>query len=114
MDLAVAQVARASRAAFVQQHAAWATSVRVLDCDLVAISMRDRYHAEVVAQLSWQRVDESETRLTQLTQKWADDHGTWLLETEERAGGDVGLLGEKATALKPPAEHVQFRTITIR
>ena len=114
MDLALAQVSRAARAAFVRQHAAWASGVRVLDCELVGFSMRDRHHADIVAQLSWQRADESETRLTQLAQRWTDDHGTWLLETEQRAGGDVGLLGENATAVKPPAEHVQFRTITIR
>ena len=53
-------------------------------------------------------------RSTELVQHWTDHKGTWLLETEERARGDVGLLGEPTTVVRPTATGAQFETITIR
>ena len=68
----------------------------------------------MVLAVSWHRVDESEMRVTHVAQRWGDHRGAWLLDSEERAGGDVGLLGEAATVLRPAARTVQFETITIR
>jgi hypothetical protein len=77
--------------------------------------MRDKEHADVSIAVGWQRITESEMRSTQIAQKWNDQRGHWVLETEERTGGDVGLLGEQVAVIRPPSgQDVQFRTITIR
>jgi hypothetical protein len=114
MDMALERVSREDREAFVRRHAAWGTTVRIVDCDILGVRLTDREHAEVTLAVSWQRVDESEMRVTHLAQHWRDRKGAWLLDSEERAGGDVGLLGEQAKVLRPSARPVQFETITIR
>jgi hypothetical protein len=114
MDVAASQVSQDAHGAFVRQHAAWGNTLRVLDCELMALRLREKDHAEVVVSVSWQRVDEVETRVTQVAQRWKDDSGSWRLENEERSRGDVGLLGEPVTLVPPPAGPSQFRTITIR
>jgi hypothetical protein len=113
MDVAAGQVGRDAHDAFVRQHASWGTNVRVLDCELTALRLRSKDRAEVMLSVSWQRIDESETRITQVAQRWHDDGG-WRLENEERARGDVGLLGEPSAVVAAPAAPAQFRTITIR
>jgi hypothetical protein len=113
LDLASGQVGGNSHEAFVRQHASWGNSLRVLDCELMAMRIREKNHAEVLLSVNWQRVDETETHVTQVAQRWHDDGG-WRLENEERAHGDVGLLGETATIVPPPPAPAQFRSITIR
>lgn len=114
MEVAAGQVSQNGHGAFVRQHAAWGNTLRVLDCELLALRLREKDHAEVVVSVSWQRVDETETRVTQVAQLWKDDSGSWRLESEERSRGDVGLLGEPVTVVPAPAGPTQFRTITIR
>ena len=64
--------------------------------------------------VGWQRPEESEMRTTTVTQRWKDHRGTWLLEHEERASGDVGLLGEPTLVVRPPAQRdVQFEAVRI-
>jgi hypothetical protein len=115
MDVAMESVTRAERDQFVKRHARWGTGIRILDCELVGVSIRDKDHADVSLAVGWQRVEESEVRSTQIAQKWKDEKGTWVLASEERASGDVGLLGEHVAVIRPPSgQDVQFRTITIR
>jgi len=114
MDVALERVSREERDKFLRRHAAWGTSVRIVDCDILGVRLTDKDHAEVMMSVSWHRVDESEMRVTQIAQHWQDRRGAWLLDSEERAGGDVGLLGEPTTALHPSTRPVQFETITIR
>jgi hypothetical protein len=113
-DVALERVNRDEREPFLRRHAAWGSALRIVDCDIVGMRLTDREHAEVMLSVSWHRVDESEMRLTQVAQRWRDHRGAWLLDSEERASGDVGLLGEPATVLRPSARPVQFETITIR
>jgi len=114
MDVAVERVSRTGRDQFVRQHASWGSSVRIVDCDILGLRLRDKEHAEVTLAVNWQRLDDSEMRATQIAQHWQDHRGAWLLETEERTGGDVGLLGEPTTVVRPAPTNVQFETITIR
>jgi len=113
-DMALERVSRDERDRFLRRHAAWGTAVRIVDCDILGVRLTDREHADVMLAVSWHRVDESEMRVTHVAQRWGDHRGAWLLDSEERAGGDVGLLGEPATVMRPAAGPVQFETITIR
>ena len=70
MDMALERVSREDREAFVRRHAAWGTTVRIVDCDILGVRLTDREHAEVTLAVSWQRVDESEMRVTHLAQHW--------------------------------------------
>jgi hypothetical protein len=115
MDLALERVGRADREQFAKRHAQWGTGIRILDCEVVGIAIRDKEHADVSVAVGWQRVTESDLRSTQIVQKWKDQSGNWVLVGEERTGGDVGLLGESVAVVRPAAgQDVQFKAITIR
>jgi hypothetical protein len=114
MDIALERVSREDRDAFLKRHAAWGSTVRIVDCDIMGVRLTDKDHAEVALTVSWQRVDESEMHVTQIAQRWRDRKGAWVLASEERAGGDVGLLGEATTVIRSNNRPVQFETITIR
>jgi len=114
MDVAVERVSKTGRDQFSRQHAGWGGSIRIVDCDILGLRLRDKEHADVALAVNWQRIDDSEMRSTELVQHWTDHKGTWLLETEDRARGDVGLLGEPTTVIRPTATGAQFETITIR
>ena len=114
MDVAAAHVSRAGREPFARQHAAWGNRVSIVDSEVIGLRLRDKEHADVTVTVNWQRVDESEMRTTQLMQHWRDHEGAWLLETQERSSGDVGLIGEPTTSVPPSGGAVQFETITIR
>jgi hypothetical protein len=114
MDMALERVSRTSRDEFIRKHAAWGSSIRIADCDLSSVRLLDKEHAAVTVTVSWQRVDESELRGTQITQKWRDQRGRWLLESEERIAGDIGLLGEPTTVVRAAQTRTQFESINIR
>jgi len=114
MDVALERVSRTGRDRFIREHATWGSSVRIVDCDIVGMRLQDKEHADVMLAVSWNRLDQSEMRVTQVAQHWSDHRGAWLLDTEERAGGDVGLLGEATTVVRPNPGSVQFESITIR
>jgi hypothetical protein len=113
MDLAMERVSYASRDEFMRKHAGWGSAIRIADCDLSGMRLTDREHAQVTLTVSWQRIDESELRGTQIAQKWRDHRGKWLLESEERIAGDIGLLGEPTTVVRAPQTRTQFESITI-
>jgi hypothetical protein len=114
MDAALERVSNDGRADFMRKHAAWGGAVRVADCDLSGLRFIDKEHAEVMLTVSWQRIDESDLRGTQIVQKWKEASGKWLLESEERVAGDVGLLGEATTVVRATPSRTQFESIIIR
>jgi len=114
MDMAMERVSRASRDEFTRKHAGWGSAIRIADCDLSGLRLLDKDHAAVTLTVSWQRIDESDLRGTQIAQKWRDDHGRWLLDSEERIAGDFGLFGEPTTVVRASPTRTQFETITIR
>jgi hypothetical protein len=114
MDIAMERVSKTGRDQFTLKHAGWGGAIRIVDCDILGLRLRDKEHADVALAVNWQRIDDSEMRSTQIAQHWKDHHGAWLLETEERSSGDVGLLGEPTTVMRPTRSGAQFETITIR
>ena len=115
MGMAIERVSPSERQPFIKRHARWGTAIRIVDCEVLGIALRDRDRADVTLSVGWQRVEESEMRSTQIAQKWKSEKGNWLLSGEERMGGDVGLLGEQVDVIRPPSgQDAQFRTITIR
>jgi hypothetical protein len=113
MDMALERVSHKSRDEFIRKHAAWGSAIRIADCDLSSMRLTDKESASVTLTVSWQRMDESELRGTQIAQKWKDHHGRWLLESEERVAGDFGLLGEPTTVVHAPPTRTQFESIVI-
>src|SRR5262245_22215158 len=63
-DMALERVGRDERERFLRRRAAWGSALRIVDCDIVAMRLTDRNHADVMLAVSWQRVDESEMRVT--------------------------------------------------
>ena len=118
MELAAEQVApgEKNQAAFVEHHSGWGGRIRVADAELVGVKMvKKDEEADISVKVSWFRLDEEELRQTTIKQKWTAKYGGWLLASETRADGDVGLLGEKVQQPDdaPPRENMHFPTIHI-
>lgn len=114
MDVAAEHTADSHRSAFLASRADWGKDVRVVDVELAQLDAPDSEKAEVIVDVSWLRMDENLLRSTRLRQNWENPGGGWRLSAEERIGGDVGLLGESVTILRPDARDAQFPTKTIR
>lgn len=112
MDVALEHVAADARQEFFKQHASWGRSVRIVDVEIAGMNLREKDEADVFLTVSWQRADEAELRLTHVAQRWRDDRG-WRLRSEERKGGDYGLLGEATVVMEPPQSQSQFKTHVI-
>ncbi len=95
MDVAMDFVGEGARAAFTREHADWGKELRVVDVELLSLDIGAKDQASVVLSVLWQRLDEAQTRTTQLTQSWQDGRGGWRMISEKRSGGDQGLLGER-------------------
>ena len=94
MELAAEKVAPAAREAFLARRRAWGGNVRVADYEMASFRMKGETDAEMVVKVAWYRIDEGDLRVTMLKQKWHDFRGDWRLVDEQRAEGDVGLIGE--------------------
>jgi hypothetical protein len=103
MDVALEHVAVAARDDWAARHASWGERVRVLDLELSDMKMKTRDEAVVRIRVSWQRVDESDLRTTDVAQTWRDASG-WKLDTEECAGGDDSLLERPRPAKTDPVQ----------
>jgi hypothetical protein len=115
MDVAIDHTAEAHQAAFLKQRAAWGTDVRVVDVEFARVRMQGSDTGTVLVDVSWVRMDEGLLRSTRLEQTWHNPGGGWKLSGEERVGGDLGLLGENVSVLRPDATRdVHFPTKTIR
>jgi hypothetical protein len=76
--------------------------------------MPDSDHAIFQVDYAWMRLDEDMLRSTRITQRWASSKGSWVLESEKRAAGDIGLFGEHVEVLRPAQRDAQFATKVIR
>jgi hypothetical protein len=114
IDLAVGSTAPAARDEFLKRRAAWGGDVRIVDVELGGLSMPDSDHAIFQVDYAWMRMDEDTLRSTRITQRWASSKGSWVLESEKRAAGDVGLFGEHVEVLRPAQRDTQFATKVIR
>lgn len=115
MDVAVEHTAEAHRSDFLKHRAAWGNEVRVMDVEFAQLDMQASDKANVLVDISWMRMNEGLLRSTRLKQNWHNPGGGWKLNGEERVAGDLGLLGENVTVLRPEAQRdVHFPTKTIR
>ena len=113
MELVVESVHPTYRQEFVRRHRPWGNKVRVADTELVGMKFDDKI-AETTVAISWYDIGEEELRGTLVRQKWKPLKNDWMLESEERVDGDLGLFGEYVP--RAPAkqrEAAQFPTIRI-
>ncbi len=114
IDLAVERTTPEVRDEFLRHRAAWGGYVRVMDVELGGMSMPDSDHAVFQVDYSWMRMDDDSLRSTRVTQTWTSSKGSWVLESEKRGSGDIGLFGEPVEVLRPPQRDAQFATKIIR
>lgn len=98
---------------FLERHAGWHASQRILETELAGMFMVDATHAIVQVDISWLLEDDTNLRTTRLEQKWVEKNGKWLLDEEEHISGAEGLFGEEVERAKP-RHDAQFPTKVIR
>ena len=115
LELASENVAPTYRDRFAELHREWGGNVRIADTELSGLTMKGPEEALVLVRVAWFKVDEGDLRGTTVKQSWKSQKGTWLLASEERGSGDLGLLGERVETLTPdgPRAHAQFPTVRI-
>jgi hypothetical protein len=114
IDIAADRTTGASRDEFLRRRAAWGGDIRIVDVELGGLSMPDSDHAVFQVDFAWMRMDEDTLRSTRVTQRWTSSKGSWVMESEKRAAGDIGLFGEHVEVLRPPQRDAQFATKVIR
>jgi hypothetical protein len=116
MDLAVGGTAAGARERFLERRKEWGGEVRVLDLELAGLRMSDHDNATLMIDLQWTRMREGIMRSTRVEQEWSNREGRgWQLVREHRVAGDLGLFGEKVSALSvEPRRDVHFPSRTIR
>jgi hypothetical protein len=100
---------------FAKQHAAWGGRVTIAETEFGNFKMTGKEDAEDTLRITWYDGNQ-ELRSTLLHQKWHGDKGNWLLVSEERVDGDLGLLGETVVVQSPDEAHApraQFPTVRI-
>jgi hypothetical protein len=115
-DIAAENVAPSARKAYFDRHKSWGGDVRIVDVEYAGTEKVTSEEAVVLVSFGWYRPTEGVLRSTTLKQTWRNEKGTgpWKLCEEERASGDLGLLGESITVLKPEKKNAQFETTVIR
>lgn len=88
--------------------------MRVADTELVGMRFGDT-EAESMVAVAWYDVTQQELRGTTIRQKWKNQKNDWMLASEERVDGDLGLFGEPVPMRETPKTHetAQFPTIRI-
>jgi predicted SpoU family rRNA methylase len=114
-ELVMEKVAPGLRAAFLHAHASWGGRITIADTELGNFHMPDSENAGVDLRVTWYDAQVQELRSTLLRQKWHSVQGAWLLVSEDRVDGDIGLMGEKVEVEAPdqPPVKAQFKTIRI-
>jgi hypothetical protein len=107
------RIAPAARKEFEAHHRAWGSGVRVADVELAGSRPQGDHDVDIFVRFAWYRMEDQELRSTTLKQGWREKNGGWELVAEERADGDVGLLGEQVVYQTPPGGHepAQFPTV---
>ncbi len=115
MDVATEMVSSKALGKFTEHHNGWGSDLRIVDVEFRGVQFRDKDKAVVFVAVGWQRNDEQDLRVTQLAQIWTFEGSDWRLADEQRTAGDVGLLGEPTTVMRPEArENAHFPSVTIR
>jgi hypothetical protein len=115
LELVLEKVAPGLRPEFLRAHSAWGGRITIADTELGSFHMIGKEDSELNIRVTWYS-GEQELRSTLLHQKWHADKGNWLLTSEERLDGDIGLLGERVIVQAPeesPIHAAQFPTVRI-
>ena len=119
-DVATLYVDRGARDAYVKRHHAWGNDVRIVDVEVGGLEKMSASEASVLVSYGWIRQDEGCLHTTVLRQKWHTSGGDagWFLVDEERASGDLGLLGDApaapaSSASAAPPSRSRWETTTI-
>lgn len=108
------------RSQFIARHQNWHGQLRIVDLELAGIGFPKSDEADVFVNVGWQPANMADMRSTVVRQRWKDQKGTWLLISEERAQGDIGLFGEPSAEpqlVSPPSQTARsnsYRTTVIR
>jgi hypothetical protein len=118
-DIAVERVAATARPAFLRRHKGWGRDVRIVDVEFGSVEKMGATEAVVLVSFEWQGRGDGLLRSTVVRETWKNEGGDagWWLVDEERASGDIGLLGDAAApkaeeAAKAPALP-RYETMTI-
>jgi Prokaryotic membrane lipoprotein lipid attachment site len=114
MATAVSKTVPESQAEYQKTHAKWHAETRIFDTELAGVVMTDTTHALVQVDVSWTMSDNTTLRVTRIEQIWViAEKGGWMMESEKRVGGAIGLLGEDVE-IAEPQKDMHFPTKTIR
>lgn len=115
MVVAAETVKADAREKYMERRAQWGASVQIADSEVLGMNMPAKDEAVAFVRVSWYRLEDGELRLTTIKQRWREVKDDWLLVSEERAGGDIGLLGERVEVLTPrePRVNAQFPSVRI-
>jgi hypothetical protein len=117
MELASEKLAVAARDELMKHRAGWGTRIRIADLETAGIRMlgKENIDAEVSVKVAWFRPEEGELHTTFLKQKWHDQQGDWRLMSEDRADGDMGLIGDasRREVVSDPAPPARFPTVKL-
>lgn len=116
-DVAMERVSAGTRDDFIKRHKLWGSELRVVDVEFGGLEKMAESEASVMVNFSWFRPRDGVLRMTTVRQTWVNDHGTgpWHLSAEERASGDVGLLGEPpVVVVKPEKKDARFDVTVIK
>jgi hypothetical protein len=114
-ELVLPRVDPAARDEYALHHRAWGTGVRVADIEMMGMKPHGDADVDVFIHVSWYRMEEQDLRSTTLKQSWHSKSDAWMLVSEKRMDGDVGLLGEAIVVQSPdtPRSLPQFPTIRL-
>lgn len=100
MDIVVDTVKPEQREAYIEAHSEWGGPIRIVDLEYGGARIVGQDRAIVLMNISWQRIDESMLRSTAIKQTWVHTERRWMIDKEERVGGDKGLIRELDSADK--------------
>jgi len=114
-DLVLPRVDPAERDEYANHHRFWGTAVRVADIEMAGMKPKGDDDIDVFIKVAWYRMSEQDLKQTTLKQHWHSKTDAWLLTSEVRLDGDMGLLGEPVVVESPggPRAAPQFPTIRL-
>src|SRR5689334_15766020 len=112
-EVALEYASAEDRSDFLERHAGWHVSQRILETELAGLYMVDATHAIVQVDVEWLLDDDTNLRTTRLEQKWTEKAGKWQLTEEKHVSGAEGLFGEEVERDKPRRD-AHFPTKVIR
>lgn len=113
-ELVMSRVAPTERDDYALHHRAWGNAVRVVDVELVGSKPHGDADFDVFLHVAWYRMDEQDLKSTTIKQSWHQKSNDWMLASEQRLDGDMGLLGEIVVVEQPPAPRAPAQYPTIR